>query len=163
MFLHNCANAIWSLKGPECPCLSNLVTSRCQKVSITLHKMQAFSILSQAIAMDLATSQLPPLQNTPPITTTNLLQGVDFWHINMVNLLQVVGYGHGKLFIASLSKLDVMSLLLFLNFTPLYMALGEMLSTHPNQALFHTCLACLLAHIFRPCMVQHFYLFCHTT
>ncbi len=40
----------------------------------------ASSILSWAIALGLTTSQLPPFQNTPPITTTNLLQAVGFWH-----------------------------------------------------------------------------------
>jgi hypothetical protein len=56
--------------------------------------MQAFSILGQAIAIGLVTSWIPPLQNTPPITTVNLLQAVDFWHVNMANLSEAVGYGH---------------------------------------------------------------------
>jgi hypothetical protein len=29
---------------------------------------------------NLTTSQLPPFQDTPPITTTNLLQAVDYWN-----------------------------------------------------------------------------------
>jgi len=52
--------------------------------------MQASFILSQAIAIDLATSWLPPLQNTPPITMADLLQAIDFWHINMADLPQTV-------------------------------------------------------------------------
>ncbi len=36
VFLHNYANAIWSLKGIEGPHLFTLVTFLCQKVSITL-------------------------------------------------------------------------------------------------------------------------------
>jgi hypothetical protein len=36
------------------------------------------SILSQAIATCLTTSQLPPLQNTPPITMADLFQVIDF-------------------------------------------------------------------------------------
>jgi hypothetical protein len=75
--------------------------------------MQVSSILSRAVVVGLATSRLPPLQNTPPITTADLLQTIGFWHINMVDLPQAVDYGHGEIFIATLSKLDVMSLLPF--------------------------------------------------
>jgi hypothetical protein len=78
MFLHNCANAIWSLKGLESPHLSTLVTFLCQKVAITLQRMQTSSILSQVIVVSLTISQLPPLQNTPPITTIDLLQAINF-------------------------------------------------------------------------------------
>jgi len=45
-----------------------LVTFLCQGISITLQKMQASSILSQAIAIGLTTSHLPPFQDTPPLT-----------------------------------------------------------------------------------------------
>jgi hypothetical protein len=48
--------AIWSLKGTKGPYLSTLVTFLHKKVLITLQWMQAFSILSQAIAVDLAAS-----------------------------------------------------------------------------------------------------------
>jgi hypothetical protein len=65
--------------------------------------MQAFSILSQMIAIGLTTSRLPPLDNTLPITMTNLSQTVDFWHINMADLVQAVGYGHGEIFTPTLS------------------------------------------------------------
>ncbi len=40
--------------------------------------MQASSILSPAIAVGLATSRLPPLQDTPPIATAGLLQMLIF-------------------------------------------------------------------------------------
>ncbi len=50
VFLHDCANAIWSLKGPKGLHLSTLVIFFRQKVSITLERMQASSILSRAIA-----------------------------------------------------------------------------------------------------------------
>jgi hypothetical protein len=40
------------------------------------------SILSQAIAIDLTTSQFSPLQDTPPITTTDLLRAIGFWEVN---------------------------------------------------------------------------------
>jgi hypothetical protein len=49
-----------------------------QKVLIALQMMQVSSILSRAIAVGFATSRLPPLQNTPPITTANPFQAVDF-------------------------------------------------------------------------------------
>jgi hypothetical protein len=78
VFLHNYANAIWNLKGIEGPHLSTLVTFLHQKVLITLQKMQTSFILSQMIAVGLTTFRLPPLQNTPPITTTNLLQAISF-------------------------------------------------------------------------------------
>ncbi len=77
MFLHDCANPIWNLKGPEGLHLSTLITFHHQKVSITLQRMQTSSILSWVVAIGLTTSRFPPLQNTPPITTSNLLQAVD--------------------------------------------------------------------------------------
>jgi len=40
VFLHDYANAIWSLKGIECFHLSTLVTFLCQKNLITLQRMQ---------------------------------------------------------------------------------------------------------------------------
>jgi hypothetical protein len=78
VFLHDYANAIWSLKGIEGLHLYTLVTFLLQKVLITLQKMQVSSILNRVIAIGLATSQLPPLQNTPPITTVDLLQVISF-------------------------------------------------------------------------------------
>jgi hypothetical protein len=41
----------------------------------------------------------------------------------MADLPQVVDYGHGEIFIAILSQLDVMSLIPFKKFTPLYISL----------------------------------------
>ncbi len=73
MFLHNCANAIWSLKRLEGLPLPVLVTFLQQKNSITLQRLQASSILSQAIVVGLPISQLPPLQNRSPISITDLL------------------------------------------------------------------------------------------
>ncbi len=61
VFLHNCANVIWSLKGLESFHLFIRVTFFHQKISITLQKMQAFSILSWEVAIGLTTSWLPPL------------------------------------------------------------------------------------------------------
>jgi hypothetical protein len=86
VFLQDCANVIWSLKGLEGPYLFTLVTFICQKNSITLQRMQTFSILNQVVTINLATSQLPPHQDAPPITTTDLLQAVSFLHINMAGL-----------------------------------------------------------------------------
>jgi hypothetical protein len=58
--------------------LSTLVFFFRQKVLITLQRMQVSSILSRTVAIGLATSKLPPLQDTPPITTVNLLQAIGF-------------------------------------------------------------------------------------
>jgi len=57
-----------------------LVSFLWQKNSITVQRLQASSILSWAIDVGLTTSWLPPHQNTPPISTTNLLQAIDFWY-----------------------------------------------------------------------------------
>ncbi len=66
----------------KCPPFSILITSFYQKNSITLQRMQTFSILNQAIVVvGLATCWLPPLQNTPPITMTDLLQVVNCWDL----------------------------------------------------------------------------------
>jgi len=46
VFLHNYANAIWSLQGTKSPHLSTLVTFFHQKVFITLQRMQVSSILN---------------------------------------------------------------------------------------------------------------------
>jgi hypothetical protein len=78
MSLYNYANAIWSLKATEGPHLSSLVIFLCQKISITLQRMEMSSILRRTIAVGLVTSRLPPLQGTPPITTVDVLQVVDF-------------------------------------------------------------------------------------
>jgi hypothetical protein len=78
VFLHKCANAIWSLKGLEGLVLSILVSFFYQKNSITLQRLQASSILSRAIAVGLATSLLPPFFNTFAISTTDLLQAFNF-------------------------------------------------------------------------------------
>jgi len=71
--LHDYANPIWSLKVPEGLHLSILVTFLHQKISITLQKIQASSILNGMITIGLITSHLPPLQDTPPITRVDLL------------------------------------------------------------------------------------------
>ncbi len=78
VFLHDYANAIWSLKGIKGWHFSTLVIFLHQKVSITLQRMQTSSILNWVIVVGLAIPQLPPLQNTPPITMAGLLQAVDF-------------------------------------------------------------------------------------
>jgi hypothetical protein len=78
MFLHNCANAIWNLKRPKGLPLFILVTFLWQKISITLQRLQASSILNRVVVVGLTTSQLPPLQDTTPISMTDLLQVTDF-------------------------------------------------------------------------------------
>jgi hypothetical protein len=54
VFLHDCANAIWSLKGLKDLHIFTLITFLHQKVSITLQRMQASSILNKVIATCLA-------------------------------------------------------------------------------------------------------------
>jgi hypothetical protein len=73
VFLHDCANAIWSLKGLKGLHIFTLVIFHCQIVSITLQRMQVSSILSRVIAIGLVISRLPPLQDTSPITMADLL------------------------------------------------------------------------------------------
>jgi hypothetical protein len=50
-----------------------LVSFLRQKISITLQRMQMSSILSRVVVIGLASSRLPPLQDTTPITMTDLL------------------------------------------------------------------------------------------
>jgi hypothetical protein len=78
MFLHDCVNAVWSLKGSKGLYLSTLVIFLRKKISITLQKMQTSSILSRMIVVSAVTSQISPLQNTLPITTADLLQAAKF-------------------------------------------------------------------------------------
>jgi hypothetical protein len=59
------------------------------------------------------TSTLP---NTLHITTADLLQAIDFWHVNMTNLAQSVGYGHGEIFTTTLSHLSLLPFPLFSSF-----------------------------------------------
>ncbi len=60
VFLNNCANVIWSLQGLKGLHLLILVIFFHQKISITLQRMQAFSILSWATTISLATSNFHP-------------------------------------------------------------------------------------------------------
>jgi hypothetical protein len=76
MFLHECANAIWSLKGLKALPFFVSATFFHQNISIMLQRVQTSSILSQAIAIGLVTSQLPPLQDIAPIATIDLLQTI---------------------------------------------------------------------------------------
>jgi hypothetical protein len=94
VFLHDYANAIWSLKGIEGPHLFPLIIFFRQIFLIILQKRQKKFILSRAIAISLVTSWLSPLQDTPPIPTIDLLQTVNFLYINMIDLLQAINYGY---------------------------------------------------------------------
>jgi hypothetical protein len=58
MFLHNCVNAICSLKGLESFHPSVFVIFFGQKISFALQTMQASFILSQAVVVSLVTSEL---------------------------------------------------------------------------------------------------------
>jgi hypothetical protein len=103
--------------------LSTLVTFLHQKVSITLQKMRMSSILSQAITIGLVTSWFPPLQNTPPITTADLLQPSIFdtyiWlTYHKWSIMDMERFSH--LLWANLTSFHFS---LFLYFTPLYISL----------------------------------------
>ncbi len=101
MFLHNCANAICSLKRPKGLPLSILVIFFWQKNSMTLQRLQASSILSQVAVVGLATSWLPCLQDTSLISTVDFWYGIiwptyykqsnfdmnRFWHLVWANLM----------------------------------------------------------------------------
>jgi hypothetical protein len=65
------------------------------------------------IAIGLTTFQLPSFQDTPPITTNDLLEVVGFSHMIMVDLSHAIGHGHGKIFTAILSQLNILSVFLF--------------------------------------------------
>jgi len=66
VFLHDCVNVMWNFKGPKGLPIFVLVIFLCKKISITLQKMQASSILNRAVAIGLNTSQLPPFNMHPP-------------------------------------------------------------------------------------------------
>jgi hypothetical protein len=91
VFLHNYANAIWNLKGREG---SHFLLLSFFFINFFDHIAKDVSIfhLKLVVAISLATSPLSPLQDTPLIPTTNLLQVIGF------NLPQVVDYGHEEIF-----------------------------------------------------------------
>jgi hypothetical protein len=66
VFLHDCANSFQSLKVIKGPHLSTLIIFFCQKVSITLQRMQKYSIFSWAITVGITTFQLPPYKTHLP-------------------------------------------------------------------------------------------------
>jgi hypothetical protein len=66
VFLHDCANVIWSFKRLEGPPLFVLITFLHKQNSITLQRMQTSSIFNQVVAIGLTTSRLSPLQHIPP-------------------------------------------------------------------------------------------------
>ncbi len=61
VFLHDSTNVIWNLKGLDNFIFFVLVTFLHQKISITLQRIQASSILNWVVVVGLITSQLPPL------------------------------------------------------------------------------------------------------
>jgi hypothetical protein len=66
-----------------------LIIFLCQKVSITLKRMQTSSILSRVITVGLVIFQLSPHQDTPPITMANLLKVVNCWDGEILSLVCV--------------------------------------------------------------------------
>ncbi len=103
MFLHNCANAILSLKRPKDLHLSILVTFLCKKISITLQNMQTSSILNQVVVIHLPTSRLPSLHHAPSLTTTNLLHAIDFNIEKYSRPTTVINFWHGDILTSSLN------------------------------------------------------------
>jgi hypothetical protein len=103
VFLHNCANAIWSLKGPKGPPLFALIIFF-EKISITLQRMQTSSILSQAHRpsyfptsthsrhtshlhnQPIASSQFLTWRNMAEILRTIIFDMERFWHLVWANL-----------------------------------------------------------------------------
>jgi hypothetical protein len=82
VFLHYYANAIWSLKMQEGPHLFTLVNFLCQKVLITLQKMQTPPILSRVIVIGLAILNFHPFRThllSPQLIYYKLL----VFHINI--------------------------------------------------------------------------------
>jgi hypothetical protein len=79
VFIHDCPNVMWNFKEPRGFLFFVLVFFFHSNFLIILQKIQASSILNQAIMVALTTSQLPPLRNTPSITPANLLQTIDYW------------------------------------------------------------------------------------
>jgi hypothetical protein len=80
VFLHDYANAIWNLKRTKDIHLSTLVTFLHQIVSVG-HITEDANIFHLKLGNSHRLSYFPsstPLQDTPPITTTDLLQAVDF-------------------------------------------------------------------------------------
>jgi hypothetical protein len=61
------------LKALMVPPISVITTCFKQKISITFQKLQASMILTQGVAVRLATFQLPPLIESLPIITLNIL------------------------------------------------------------------------------------------
>jgi hypothetical protein len=124
MFLHNYANAIWSLKEPKCLPFFVLVTFLWQKISITLLRLQASSILGWVTTVGLVTSWFPPFQNTPSISTTNLLQVTDFWYeTNMTELLQASIFDMDRFWHLVWANLTSCKFSLFFFLIPLYIFL----------------------------------------
>jgi hypothetical protein len=88
-------------KGKKALIFIVLVTFFHHKISITLQRMQASSILSRRIAVSLSPSQLSPLENTQPITTMDLLQAISVWQGEIrpttyyrQSIFYLEGFGH---------------------------------------------------------------------
>jgi hypothetical protein len=82
-FLQVCTNNVWGMKDSGGPPLSILSTYFRQRVSIALQKLQAPTILSQALVVGLTTSWLPPLTDPLSITTSNIWFIVGTWRMSI--------------------------------------------------------------------------------
>jgi hypothetical protein len=106
VFLHDCANAIWSLKRLEGLHLLTLVTFLCQKVLIALQKIQASLILSWAVAIGFKLFNFHPFKTHlpspesiycrpsifdieiwPTYNKRSVLDIERFWHLFWTNLM----------------------------------------------------------------------------
>jgi len=92
IFLHNCANAIWSFKRPKGLFLFILVPFLHQFFLITLQRMQATSILNWVVMVNLTTFRLPSFQYThaslwPTYFKWLIVEMERFWHLICTNLM----------------------------------------------------------------------------
>jgi hypothetical protein len=74
IFVHDYGNITWGMKWLEGYPLLFWFFFFGQIISITLQKIQTSSILTQEVAIGLATFELTPFQDLPPIPTIDLLQ-----------------------------------------------------------------------------------------
>ncbi len=81
-----------------------------------------FLVLLQYTRFVIYASQAYNIVPTTGIDSSAEERAISF-NINMTDLPQAVGYGHGEILTPTLSQLDVLSLLFFLNFTTLYIFL----------------------------------------
>jgi len=120
VFLHYCANAMWSLKMLKGLHLFTLVIFLCQKISITLQKMQTPSILSWVIVVGLTSWNFHPFRthlSSPWLIYYKLLVfDINIWltcHRGLILNMERFWHPCWAIFISN-------NFSLFIFFTPLY-------------------------------------------